>query len=176
MKRGAIGLALAAASLALAAAPAWSADSATVSMSVTPASACIQLNSGSSLNFGTVPFSAPNQPGTQSNPGPEVQNCSTATERVFARGTNASNGAGANWSLGGVFDQTTSNVNCSAGNLNKFDVGVGASTLLSTTDQELSSLSGGATGQPPVTLVMPCTGSSGAGTVMTWSVIFTAAF
>jgi hypothetical protein len=164
------------AAIALSAAPAWSADSATVSMSVTPATACIQLNSGSSLSFGTMTFSAPGQPGAQTiNPGPEVQNCSSATTKVFGRGTNASNGTGANWSLGGVWQPSTSTVDCSAGNVDKFDVGV-ATTWLSTADQQVFLLSAGQKAQPPVYLVMPCTGSSGAGTTMNWSVILTAAF
>lgn len=165
------GLAIAAAYFALSALPALSADTGTVNAQVTVATACITLDK-TLLDFGSLSFSQPNQGGT-SQP-LTVTNCGSAA-KLFGRGTDAKNGAGTiTWTL-------VDGDPCTVG-INHYASSLGGSTpswgvLLSTADKQLlgnSLLGSGSAATMGNGLLMPCTGSSGSGQIMSWQIVFTA--
>jgi hypothetical protein len=155
--------------LAANAAPTFTADNGTVEASVTVATPCLVVTPGQ-IDFGTLPFST-----TQISFGVapiSYTNCSESPERVYGRGTDASGGGSATWSL--------STVPCN-GTLNNYTQGVtrpgNPATFLTTTDLELETVAGnlaGAYNQASIT--MPCAGSDGTGSYMSFQFIFTATF
>jgi hypothetical protein len=157
--------------------PAFSADSGSVSATVTPsAPACITLDKAA-INFPSFPFSTSGRVSTNP-PGSfyqvTVSNCGSADINVFGKGTDATNsGQTVTWTLDNSFSEP-----CAIG-LNKFQLSVSSANggwgkLLSTTDQSLVALGAGQAATIAHTLRMPCTGSGGAGQAMSWQFIYTA--
>jgi hypothetical protein len=100
------------------------------------------------------------------------QNCSAATERVYARGTDASGGGGGvDWLL------DDSGTPCPDLGPNRFGVRTDAFLMIGTTDREIEEVSPGSDGAVgALGLFMPCAGSDGIGQTMTFQVVFTATF
>jgi hypothetical protein len=173
------------AAAALSALPAFSQATGTVNAHVIAGAAaapCITITSpasGGTVDFGSRPFNTSNP--TVSWPGATditVANCGTSPETFLARGTNAAAGA-AQWSL-----QSTP-VDCN-GVLNVYnlmlrgpatdDPTVIRDVLLDSVSNEALAFSvapnGSLTRSPRI--VLPCSGSSGAGLQMSMSYLFTA--
>ena len=169
--------------LAVGAAPAFTAGDGTIVGTVSvPAAACIQLST-TTLNFGTSPFAA-NGSSTYGVSGDfGVTNCSTAASTFLISGTNAAGPQGADWAL-------TDNWESCDGSLNKYglvwaEMPESFSGLsITTTPKTLLHHSPGATvkstfdASESETLrgvaIMPCTGSDGAGQTRTFSIGLTA--
>jgi hypothetical protein len=163
-----VGTGLAAAvALFASAAPAFTADNGTVDMTVQVASPCITV-SPSSVTFGTKSFSlsAESPVSTDASDRPAVTNCSTSTESLFVRGSEALGSVGARWTLG---TPETIAVNRYGLRLNGQAVALSNDafgTPLAAADKRLAL---------PV-LFMPLAGSDGSGQTMSMSVTFTATF
>ena len=185
------GLALAAAYFVASALPAFSADGGTVTATVTPAVACLTLDT-SSVDFGSQPFSTPSQMSKADYPGvntpyPRLTNCGGSEATLLARGTNATGAGGAAWTL------TPVEGNPCAEGVDKYHQWVNAANLadgtlgiplrLSTTDQQFkvnysastkNTLGPGASMGVALVVELPCAGSTGAGAAMGFSYVFTA--
>lgn len=101
------------------------------------------------------------------------ENCSSVTEHVFARGTDASDGGvtRTGWTL------DDSGIPCPDRGPNVFGLATDSLLLLGTTDREIDEVPAGSGGAVNgLVLYMPCPGSDGLGSVMTWQVTFTATF
>jgi hypothetical protein len=155
---------------AVSAMPAAAADNGQITAEVTPAAPCLIV--GENLDFGTRPFSTETSH-LQAQDYTSFANCSAQAEKIYVRGTDAtSSTSAATWRLTGALP-------CNIGP-NFYALNIGNSTVgvnLSTTDQLLA----GAVAVDSMmmltgSLIMPCSGSSGAGERMTMSVIFTASF
>jgi hypothetical protein len=169
MKKRLVAGLLTACAIAASAAPAFGDPDGTVSASVSVAAPCIEVTPAQ-LDFGTLGLS----PNATSNVGASrpltVTNCGTASENVFARGTNATSTAGTTWTL-------EPNLPDLCSTLNRFGQRVGTggiSVPLTTQNTAVASVAGGQASPLNALLVMPCVGSGGAGEVMTFSYLFTA--
>ena len=167
LRRMATGLALASLWVA-SATPILAADNGTVDAQVTVATPCV-LVSPTSLDFGTLPF------GGFTSQSLQYSNCGTADESIYARATNAS-GVSAAWSL-------TQRGSCAAGpTVDEYRLDLYANSnqlvrVLSLVDQLVEPLAAGASSvDSSAAIFMPCAGSSGIGTVMSFQIIFTATF
>jgi hypothetical protein len=180
LKRFALGVALVAV-WAGSAMPIMAADSGTVDAQVTAATACI-LVTPDSLDFGTLPFSNVSQFSDASR-SVSYTNCSSASVRVFGRGTDASGsdaGGAFTWGISAPLPGCTGTppnrywLNTLKPNERGGDDVV---AWLSTSNQELEVIGPSATGTvDKIDLFMPCTGSLGGGSTMTFQIIFTATF
>jgi type 1 fimbria pilin len=170
-------LVLASVALAAGAVPAFTADSGTISVSITaqaPPAPCIELVGGTLVDFGTHAFSTLNQP--SSGPGdiePSFRNCSSADEEILIHGADAT-GPSATWTL-----DPNGPYPCDAGSpRNTYQLGstVEGSTLLlaNTPATLLASAAPAVEHTLALFLVMPCAGSDGAGQTLTTSVELTA--
>jgi hypothetical protein len=177
-------LAIAALAMAATAVPALSADSGTVTLSITaraPAAPCLTVAPGSA-DFGTLRFSTP----VNAGPGPAygqaniaISNCGTAGQNLLGSATDAS-GASGTWTL------TTEGVGGSpCPNLNRYwlDVFMFAFPVLflnGTPTPVLASgggpavLAAGTSYPSRMEITMPCEGSNGAGETKTLTATFTA--
>jgi hypothetical protein len=176
-RRGLGGLALGAvvATLVFAASatPGFGGDTGTVAATVTVAAPCLVIDS-ETIDFGVKAFSTPDATVSAAG-GNGYQNCGPSSEKVLARGTNATSTSGppATWTL-------QSDDPCSAGpNTYKLRATVGAAVpyVLSTTSVEIDTLT--TPGEHRVVntdLYMPCSGSDGAGQQMAFQYVFTATF
>jgi hypothetical protein len=154
---------------------AFAADNGSVSANVTVATPCI-IVTPSTIDFGTQGFSTASSTASSTR-SVGYTNCSSASERVFGKGTDAT-GTGATWNL------VTFN-GCSDG-ANKYSLdalapnsagGDGTVAYLTTVDQQLETVQGATAGSVDnISLYMPCAGSSGAGLVMSFTITFTATF
>lgn len=160
---------------ALASSPitALAADSGTVDAQVTVATPCI-IVSPTAVDFGTLSFTTLAVQG-YSQRSIQLQNCGTSPEQVYVRGTDATLGGSTVWSLVAADP-------CSGG-LNEYflrardNSNTGPFVGLTTTDQALETVSAGSNALTnELQLVMPCTGSDGAGQTVTFQAIFTATF
>jgi hypothetical protein len=158
--------------------PVFAADNVTVTAQVIAnGAACLTVSAnGSNVDFGTAPFLAGvgTTTVTVGAPNVTVTSCSTGSETVLARGTDAT-AAGVVWTLittapcGSIPPPTT----------NQYNLGLRAGgntpdTFLSTTNTSLGTVAANGTlGRTPI-MRMPCTGSSGSGQTMTMSYVFTA--
>jgi hypothetical protein len=161
---------------AASAVPVFSADTGTVTATVTAAAPCLTISGASSVDFGTGAFSdAQSQPTQLTKPvgTATLNNCSGAGEQIFARATNATGDAvpPAVWSL------TTAAHPCSGG-ADKF----AASTRDAAGDVALDLINSPFVSLDPneargvgFSILMPCAGSSGAGQTMSFSYVYTAA-
>jgi hypothetical protein len=147
----------------------------TVSAQVTVATPCITV--GPNVNYGTLAFSTVNPFVQVSASGTtSYTNCSVTSEKVYMRGTNAvSASSSATW-------RPISASTCSTAQqivdvyLHSVSDGTGGA-FLSLSDQLLNpAAAAGATRTLSTQMTMPCSGSSGAGETMTFSIILTASF
>ena len=145
--------------------PASAADSVTVDAYVTVTGPCL-TTSTAVLDFGELAFES-----IEFSP-ISYTNCSAARERVFGRGTNATDdGGGETWTLDG------SGAPCPDRGLDRFALTTDALLLLATTDRELDQVDAGAPGAVGrIGLFMPCAGSNGIGSIMSFQIVFTATF
>ena len=173
-----------AAALTLMAAPAFTADSGSVVVSITaqaPPAPCLTVSPGL-VNFGTLPFSTNNGAGLSSGESNIiVANCGTAGQNLLAATTDATGPSGS-WTP--VDYEVTQTVDPCTGP-NRFYLGVFGFTtpnlyMIGTPRHVRASLGG-----PPavfpvgdkdfrMTIHMPCQGSNGAGETKTLSATFTA--
>jgi type 1 fimbria pilin len=159
--------------LAVSAVPAFGADTGTVNAQVTVASPCITVSPGQ-IDFPTAAFGT-NVAGNSAQQ-ISVTNCSSASERIFARGSDAtSTTSGALWSL------ISSSFSCPGSNdlyglaLTRADSGV-RTDLQSGIQLIDPAHTAGATVEWGPSISLPCSGSSGAGETMAMQFVFVAAF
>jgi hypothetical protein len=154
--------------------PTLAADTATVSASVSIVAPCLTVST-TTLDFGAQQLST-DAAFVSVDRTITYTSCSTTSETIFGRGTGATDGAAASWSL------TGSSLPCSDLGPNKYRLrshpsGVGPTHTLLTFDQGLEVLAAGATGLADrMELTTACTGSAGAGRTMSFNVTFTATF
>jgi len=147
------------------------ANEAGVNATVTVASPCLTVTPPV-LDFGTLPFSFPGDVGHDTRT-VNVNNCGANDERLFARSTDASLAGQPVWTL-----SPTNSTPC----LNHYSVrayqSAGQTAIdLSTSDAALDILAaGGSSFYDSLVLIMPCTGSTGAGEVVSFNVTYTATF
>ena len=184
----ATGLIVAGAYFVMSALPALADESATVNATVSVTAPCVQLvmignqTAPPTLNFGTVAFGAQSPP--RNNVG--IKNCGTADEDVYVKGTSATTASSSSlWTLTNI---NTSQPGCQGAGINKYSVYVQGVTLvngglsyttvtLSTSDQKVLRRGPDTTGngtQPTTAVLMPCSGSGGAGETMDFQIIYTA--
>jgi hypothetical protein len=193
-------LLLTGAAIAVSVVPAFGAGSGSVDMKVTVASPCLTVGPATPVDFGNQSFSTPSAQQTATSNAISFANCASVPENVTVRGTDAT-GPSAVWTLvdspPSQFDPTVGgqviNECLNAPPPDKYsvrvEVAVGTETAvqgfnghLSKLDTFLRTVSGvasfqGATTYPTVTkLLMPCTGSSGAGQAMSFQAVYTASF
>jgi hypothetical protein len=171
--------ALATLAFLLSALPAIGAGGGTINATITPVDSCITV-APESVDLGPANFSAlllvtkhiPTQ----------VVSCSSMSQDIYARGTHATGAGGAQWQIESSFP-----LGCPA-NVDRYRLLVehpgdtyppsGTSVELNVGDQKVAVLGPAATSNnaitTPTTLVMPCSGSSGAGVEMSFSITFTA--
>lgn len=163
--------------------PAFGADSGTVDATVTVATPCI-LISPPTVDFGSMAFRDGSEEYADLVANPQTigyTNCSEAAENIFARGTNAAdaNGATASWALDPGLASCPQTPDVFGMALTDATLG-GVQLALDNAQLEgalAPALAPGATGGFNMWhVIMPCTGSSGAGATMAMSVIFTATF
>jgi len=138
-------------------------------VTVAAAAACIELST-TSIDFGTLPLGAENEPAA---PAITVTNCSTAAEDILASGTNAQ-APGVVWNLA----DTTATCATTLG-LNTYRLGLGNANLpvpfsLGTVNETLATLQGGASSPYTALIHTACPGSAGAGQVLSMSINFLA--
>ena len=169
--------------LAASAAPAFTADSGTLTVSITaraPAAPCLTVTPGT-VNFGTLPFSANANSGlSEGEADITANNCGTAGQNLLGSTSNAT-GPGGSWTplaLGSSFNP------CVA--LDRFYLSIFGFTtpalyMTGTAAPVLASLGGPPAVFPAgdakvfrLTFTMPCQGSNGAGETKTLSATFTA--
>jgi hypothetical protein len=181
MKRLLGGFAVAIAFLVMSALPTLGANNGTVNATVTAGAACITLSQTTPVNFGTLEFSTAAGNSASGQLAGTITNCATASESILARGTNATNPT-TTWNLVDATGLATPVNPCALAspNTNEYfqDTFTGAlsTVFLTTTDKALASLAAGASPLLTVGVVMPCTGSSGAGQTLNFSYIYTATF
>ena len=146
----------------------------TASVQVDVAAPCITLDN-TAISFGTLPFSTATSI-YQNSGSPDVTytNCSSRAEQIFVRGSDATGTGNALWGL--VSDAAL------CPNLDRFNAAVwpagdeAGRVNLTTSEQLLRSTDAGASQPTHAYIWMPCTGSTGAGQLMTMSINFTAVF
>ncbi len=156
---------LAACAIAASATPAFGDSAGTVLAQVTVAAPCI-LVTPAQFDYGTLGFSQSDSSTVFAGRVVSLTNCATALQEVLGRGTNATSTAGTTWTLEADVPLCATP--------NRFQLKV-AGVSLSAQDTSVLNLSGGQTATTNAFLTMPCTGSGGAGQVMTFSYVFTAA-
>jgi len=157
------------------AAPAAAADSGTVPGSVTAEAVVAFFLVDGTYEFGGQPFATPNAAAAphRSATLAGLTNCGSGTQDVFVRGTDATgDGApAASWAL----DPAVRSAPCK---LDSFGLGVSNPGLpaqaVSLLDSAFLSVLPGISVDAAADLYMPCTGSSGGGETMTFSVVYTA--
>lgn len=161
--------ALAACMLAAMAGPALGDDSGTVAAQVSVAAPCITVTPAQ-LDFGTLGLSQSAASPTTGSRALGVENCGAGSQNVLARGTNAASTGGAAWTL-----EPNQGDLCSTPNrfTQRIDTGP-LSIPLSVQNAPIAPVAGGQTASWNALLVMPCSGSDGAGQAMTFSYVFTA--
>jgi hypothetical protein len=173
---------LVAAVIAASAVPAFTADTQSLSLTVTaqpPAAPCVEFATppGTQVDFGTAPFSTPSVPSQRTgNVAPRFSNCSTATESFLIVGTDATSG-GSTWALGEITSpcQPLNTLNL------VYSIDTYGYARIGTTSTTLRNLRTGATtfvaGEAHdlgLAITMPCLGSVGGGQTFSLSVTLTA--
>jgi hypothetical protein len=169
MKKRALAGFFAICALAAGVAPALGESDGTVAAQVTVAAPCIQVTPAQ-LDFGTLAFSQDNLNVVSAARPVTVTNCGAAAT-LLGRGSNATSTGGTTWAL--AFDGESL---CPSANNYVERVDTGATSIpLSNQSKLLRQLAAGAAASVSAIVVMPCVGSGGAGQVMTFSYVFTAA-
>jgi hypothetical protein len=179
-----VALALAAVAAAATAVPAFTADSGTVTVSITaqaPPAPCLTVTPGS-VSFGTLAFSTPVNAGhgvVSGDANVTINSCGTAGENLLGSATNAV-------SASGTWIVTNSGIGGSpCPNLDRFFLHIfmfafpdlalnGTPTPVSASDGTPAVLTAGTSYPSRLTIEMPCQGSNGAGETKTLTVTFTA--
>jgi hypothetical protein len=147
-------------------------DHGTVDATVTMAQSvvCLELST-STIDFGTRQFG---DVGVAATPGITTTNCGGISESVFAHGTDASGSGPTTWTLNDAGS-------CAGGTLPADSYGLtverqdtAAQVRLSTTNKSLATLAGGVALNHLARIDTPCSGSTGAGVVMTMHIVFVA--
>ena len=167
-RRGVTVLAIAGA-LAASAAPAFGDPGGTVSAQVTVAAPCIQITP-SQVDFGTLGFSQNSLNLSAGTRPVTATNCGAAAH-LLGHGSNATSAGGTTWTLDATGDTICPVLNSYG---QRIDTGP-VSIPLATQDKNLRDLAVAEAASLNAIVVMPCTGSGGAGEVMTFSYVFTAA-
>ncbi len=156
--------------------PAFSAGSGTINATVTANGACLELTQAS-VDFGTLPFSTSGVTNNTNKAAGSVKNCSGQAEHLLGRGTDATNDSGTKrWTLA----EYTTDI-CLVGT-DKYALTANAPSagtqLVSSADRQIGTFfpAAGDSETLNVGLVMPCTGSTGAGERENFSYVFTATF
>jgi len=146
-----------------------------VSVEVAPAP-CLIVSPGVA-DFGTLPLRS----GGSTTPGSVLvhyDNCSTASQVVYGRATDAIGSGPTTWSL--VTPQSAFDIDCPAFGLNKYALFIGGGSTvipLGLSDRLLETIGSGQRGLlSGLALLMPCSGSDGEGAVFSFQVTFTATF
>jgi len=165
--------------------PAFGADNGTVEATVTVAGGlCLQLGA-SSVDFGTQDFSDVTNDAIAFSSEFSVENCGSDPHAVWVRGTDATAvpGPGATWALqgplGGAAVSPYACDDLDFGGINTYFMTVGGTTFSSFAD--LSTANSFLVDQVPAqhdialsAMLMPCTGSDGAGQTMGMDMTFVA--
>ena len=179
LRRAGLGLALAGL-WAGSAAPMLATDNGTVEATVSVATPCI-IVTPSQVDFGTLPFSPlGGVPTTNGLAAISYTNCSEIPERIYGRGTDAT-GSGAAGPVSWALVQAPACGNAAAPVLNEYTLatvdGVNPAQPLALADQELEIVAAGSLGAVnQLAIRMPCAGSDGAGSLMSFQAVFTATF
>lgn len=163
---------------------AWGADNGTVNGTVSVPAAtgpCITL-SGTSVNLGTAPaFSSGTSLVLLEAAGPTVNNCAPSPAKVFAQGSNATAANNPTWSL--VHPNSYASCPTNPLNMYRYQVKVDGSAAIPLVNNggtqipnSSTSFTSGQTSAITHGLIMPCTGSGGAGATYAMSVLFTTTF
>lgn len=168
MKRRGVAVLALVGALAVSSAPAFGDSGGTVSAQVTVAAPCIQITP-SQVDFGTLGFSQSNANLSAGTRPVTATNCGTAAH-LLGRGSNATS-TGTTWTLDSTGDTICPDLNRYG---QRIDTGP-VSIPLTTQDRNLRDLAAAEAASLNAIVVMPCTGSGGAGQVMTFSYVFTAA-
>jgi hypothetical protein len=135
-------------------------------VTVPTSAACLELST-TSVEFGSVVLGATDAP---ASPTIGVTNCSGTTGVVYARGTDAI-GSSAAWSLVDSAATCADTLGVDAYHLRL----AGAGTVqLSTENKSLGSVASGAITNQTARIDTACPGSTGAGTTMTFEILFLA--
>lgn len=139
------------------------------SVTVEASNACILVEG--SYDFGTLPFAAPGQTfSAQAATAANITSCGSGDQDIFVRGTDAIGGSAA-WSL----NPSVVTAPCQADNYGLLATDlVRPGAHLSTIDTLWVPLGANAAIATHGIIVMPCQGSSGAGQLMSFSVVYTA--
>lgn len=147
-------------------------ESGVVNATVTPQGVCLILSTDT-VDYGTQPFSTDIAPSIAIAGGPQIENCGTKEIDIAASGTDASNGVDL-WEL--VPTDFGTLPTCPA--INEFGHGVlssdGDVDLVNSPSSFIAGFPALALTPTDMSLVMPCSGSSGAGEPMSFSVSFMA--
>lgn len=141
-----------------------------VEITIPSSATCIELST-TSVSFGTVPFGSE---GASATPNIGVTNCSAASASIYARGTDADDGADAHWALVDSTATCADTLGLDAFRLGLVSHQSAEETGLSTTNKLLETQPAGATPVFHLTTVTPCPGSTGSGSTMSMQVIFVA--
>jgi hypothetical protein len=158
------------------ASPTLAADTGTVDVSIDVASPCIVVTPNV-VYFDTLPIG--DLAGTDT--GLTYTNCSVAPERIYGRVTDATGPGGVTWTPTDFnFDPSTGTGWCPGIGLNKYAVLMirdAEGLSLRILDRELETVQPEATGTyDRLGIAMPCAGSDGGGSVMSFTTTFTATF
>ena len=171
MKKIAVVIVAAIASVCIVAAtPSLALDSGTITGTVIPAAPCLTVDT-SAVDFGALPFSDHDHTSVSRLSPIGVTNCYGGDESLLASGTDAhSSTSSATWALKAAAACDTNQFSLTL----DLDGVVNQILLHATTATSLGRIGGGPGHTLSPVLVMPCTGSSGAGEHMNFSYIVTA--
>ena len=163
-----------AAAFALSAIPALGNPGGSIAATVTVSAPCITLGTNA-IDFGTHNFSTNSVDSfTNKFVNPTYTDCSPSSENVFVHGSDATGGGGAAWTLrdGGINTcPFGTNVYTSEIEDNLLNI-----IQVSTVDRTLATTTAGGSAAFIFILHMPCSGSSGAGQLMSFTYTLTASF
>lgn len=152
--------------------PAFGADNGTVNATVSVQDVPCMTVTSSGINYGSRSFSTQASPVQVTGNITSIATCSGSGQTVFVKGGQATDGAGAVWSLAGALScPTTDQYVHEVDNPNN-----GASYIALTTNAtNFGTLNASPSSIPniPTRLTMPCTGSSGLGKTMNMQILFT---
>ncbi len=131
---------------------------------------CLELST-TAIDFGTRQFG---EVGASATPGVGITNCGGITESILARGTDATGAGPTTWSLVDTGSCAGGTIGLDDYRLTLVDPNTFGETPLTTTNQSLFTLAGGATANRSAAIDTPCPGSSGAGTVMSMQIVLVA--
>ena len=160
-------------------ATAAAADNGTVSAQVTVPAVAPCITVGDPIDYGTVQFSTPGDVNKTAFGASTYTSCSPDAQKIYVRGTPATSASSdARWTLAqGSFFLCDTGPNVYGVLASDSPDGSRSSVALHDSDQLMNPTAAPGTAYPlRTTLFMPCSGSTGAGETMTFSIILTASF